>query len=509
VTSSSPEQTFNLLEALAIAPVDEDTTPTQSTRNTQEYDMAEFSDNVDQLIKETDEAFQAVGLALADAKATTYEWHDNTATAPFIRTVAKPRNGPGKKRSIPNLSSKTSIWRSSSVVKAKRQPFHLRKTKQPSRTGPRHVPPPITPERWTLTDVTSNLVDVFSGKIFRTEVDEMLTPGRMQLLQDNGTETRGKRSSESNASLNSSSSTPTEPFNLESLSASIDAATQVSQSPFPDPILPPPPVPKRSEARRAKATTEKNVGDGTEMTFEDLNFPSPPRKSSRAGPLGQQMLPTIPEISSITLAPPKTYGKEKLKHNSIPESIQDSITLFSTPFTLTSPLFRHGPIRIGRRKANLPEEALDWTAFQMAILGTMDSDTSDGLGREPDETELDSITEWFAEFGFEGPGALIGETPNRPRIEVHIKDDNNKRKPWRGAFSGEKMLVEGDLKESRVKGVRLEDGESLPSSPMLDLSPPEVSGSGETIIPMGYNLGHDLGDFLSWEAQHIQNLYDA
>ena len=511
VVNSDPKRTFDLLEALEIDPIDGDTTPTQSTRNTQEFDMAEFSDNVDQLIKETDEAFQAVGLALADAKAAIPERLEKSANSP-LRTTAMPRESPGKKRSIPNLTTKMPIARSSSVVKSKRQPFHLRKTKQPSRVWSRNASPDsMTSERWTLTDVTSNLVDVFSGKVFRTEVDEMLTPGRRQLLRDTEIGTSRKLSSVSKASVESDNSTPTEPFHLESLSASIDALAHVSHTIWPDPSVPPPPVPKKSEARKRRPPF---VNNGNGMVFEDLNFPSPPRKlfPRKPSPLRQKSLPTILESSSSTLVPARSHRTGESSGNASPESMQNSAVLRSTPYTLTSPLLKHGPIRIDRKKANpLEEDALDWTAFQMAILGTMDNDPNDSLERDPNEAELDDITDWFSSFGFGGPGALIREPLNSPKLEIFVKVGNEKRKPWQGRFSDEKMLIAGDLKESLAWGLRLKDGESLPSSSMrhmIDMSP-TGAGKVEPIIPMGYNLRHDLGDFLSWEAQHVQTFHDA
>lgn len=49
---------------------------------------------------------------------------------------------------------------------------------------------------------------------------------------------------------------------------------------------------------------------------------------------------------------------------------------------------------------------------------------------------------------------------------------------------------------------------SLPPSPMLDLVVSNQSGKDEEVpIPMGFNLGHDLGDFLNWEAKHVQSMY--
>ena len=43
---------------------------------------------------------------------------------------------------------------------------------------------------------------------------------------------------------------------------------------------------------------------------------------------------------------------------------------------------------------------------------------------------------------------------------------------------------------------------------MLDLVVLSQSGKDEEVpIPMGFNLGHDLGDFLNWEARHVQSVY--
>ncbi|KAK0745800.1 hypothetical protein B0T18DRAFT_390364 [Schizothecium vesticola] len=42
---------------------------------------------------------------------------------------------------------------------------------------------------------------------------------------------------------------------------------------------------------------------------------------------------------------------------------------------------------------------------------------------------------------------------------------------------------------------------SLPQSPMLDIVVGQDAGGNEYVVPpMGFNLGHDLGDFLKWEA---------
>lgn len=45
--------------------------------------------------------------------------------------------------------------------------------------------------------------------------------------------------------------------------------------------------------------------------------------------------------------------------------------------------------------------------------------------------------------------------------------------------------------------------DSLPQSPMLDLRMTTAVDGSKEFVPMGYNLGHDLGDFLKWEAEHV------
>ncbi|PSS08610.1 hypothetical protein M430DRAFT_61775, partial [Amorphotheca resinae ATCC 22711] len=130
------------------------------------------------------------------------------------------------------------------------------------------------------------------------------------------------------------------------------------------------------------------------------------------------------------------------------------IALSSTPFTLTSPLFRHGPIRLEQRKkkSSLEKEALDWTAFQIAILGTTDEDHEGSDEAQLDEAELDDITLWFSDFGF-GVGRLVKEKPKRKRIKVYLKDGNAQKRTWRGRL-GKDIVIKDDLEEVPIEGVK-------------------------------------------------------
>jgi hypothetical protein len=108
------------------------------------------------------------------------------------------------------------------------------------------------------------------------------------------------------------------------------------------------------------------------------------------------------------------------------------ITFPSTPFSLTSPLFRHGPIRVDRRRKCLSpkEEAVDWTAFQVAMLGIKD-DHDDNYRDEADwrlgEEELSDITSWFSELGL-AVGRLVKEAPNGRRINAYVEDRNMRKR---------------------------------------------------------------------------------
>ncbi|PBP20297.1 hypothetical protein BUE80_DR008999 [Diplocarpon rosae] len=587
------ESPFDVLGIFTIDLLDEDKTPTQSLMFTGESEMEDTSQNVEQLIRETDKAFQAVGTALAEAKAATRGWVDLESSG--ITNSSSALRGPMKRNTRWLTSPLKPPARAISVSKKKRA--SKRKATLSGRSLNFPPPPPAnTPTRWTLTDVTTNMVDVFSGKMFRMEVDEMLTPGRIQQMKEKAESDR-KISLESARSFETDSSTPKEPFHLESLSSRITAAQQQSP-PFPSPVLPPPATPRTSplssallpSPRVVKGTDQENpLSSKDSMLLSDYSFPPPPppappravRRSSASGVTS--MLPTIPEVSPLnfTLAQrPSSTSSADFSRPSLsilPPPAQ--ITLPSTNFTLTSPLFRHGPIRLDRlvrgRKGSSPEEeALDWIAFQMAISGTIlddNADLRDDAEWEADEAEIDDIIKWYGSFGFQGYGRIESEADVREREEATTAPKPvvlEKRQPeisyqqkrsWRGWTgqppsptprpplprqcisnnSGRRMIgrrkdLNIDTSASpnldppphsasppagvsalsiRPAGLRrpslAESLHSLPPSPMLNIVVSDSVEDDEVPIPMGFNLGHDLGDFLNWEARHTQSLYVA
>ncbi|KAK0734944.1 hypothetical protein B0T26DRAFT_746787 [Lasiosphaeria miniovina] len=341
---------------------------------------------------------------------------------------------------------------------------------------------------------------------------------------------------------------------------------------------------------------------------------SPPMKMHRRLPSRQlPPLPTIPEVIatgpenavlSPTSVPPPPWGSTS-KINK-----DDFVFYSSTPFTFNMPTFRHGDIRLA--KADMPmgklavDDTLDWTAFQMAILGGANDFFSEPTDySRPSDAELDErddLVGWFAGFGFESPGGLLLEaavaaaaaatsesrtpklTPHSGRDDSPSSTPNSSPRSHPGGGRSPGMLAVrrvdpppsshdgpdgehfgperlGDSIASRFSlsqehhhqpqhrramsdgtnantnpvaaavgngvwrdrdhrpppssrrhvGLAIDSSrrpsvdsmQSLPQSPMLDLVVSKDVDGNEYVVPMGFNLGHDLGDFLKWEAEHV------
>ncbi|ESZ96980.1 hypothetical protein SBOR_2662 [Sclerotinia borealis F-4128] len=666
--------------------------------------MVEFTDNVEQLIRETDEAFQAVGFALGDAKAATRGYtnsntdtnttntssntnthtNNNTHTNTHINTTyinthintntrQNRRSGSTGNKSIartnsiskrnqmqnPNfnslkelpslngLSGKSPVPRSIIASKAKKsnspKPKKITATDKASRKS---LPHPHSSARWNLGDVTASMADVFKGKFTRLEADEMLTPDRLQQLEEKAEKARldnerkasletaqneasrsaedvngiglmekshridGDKKFETNVIISPESSdgmSPTEPFHLEDLLPRINNDKVSNSSHIHGSAassLPYTPVDTAESSEKDQRMTKKPLHeipnpdyaeiDAIEQAFEDLNFPSPPNDSPPRHPRSRSntgltnFLPTIPEISPLHVSsrqtPKRSFSQDSEYSQDSSTSSVDYIELPCTPYTLTSPLFRHGPIRLehvyhNHHRDSEPapdlEEALDWTAFQMAISGTMDDGTlgaSEESIWEADEAEVDSILDWWTGFGYPGIGRLVTEAPasrrKRGKSLAASEADKCSRKykegrdhrattiglglgfPGRGSAgagtgsSGRPKTPEykGGLwvetirdsapqvvdqemiraqTQTLMRGARRDvvlkvnvaepkiddyddddDNDSLPPSPI------NLVKIKDEYIPMGYNLGHDLGDFLNWETyHHVQSLF--
>ena len=111
----------------------------------------------------------------------------------------------------------------------------------------------------------------------------------------------------------------------------------------------------------------------------------PPQRAKEIS-RGHRLLPKDRPLPKLPDSPPAVLPLQRVKKSlpdiSIPKSRAPTppfITLSSTPFTLNSPLFRHGPIRIEQRQQYFsPEdESLDWTAFQISMIGVLNDYVND------------------------------------------------------------------------------------------------------------------------------------
>jgi hypothetical protein len=255
-------------------------------------------------------------------------------------------------------------------------------------------------------------------------------------------------------------------------------------------------------------------------------------------------LPRIPFRSSVRKS--KTTAKRRTPTNSLqPEEDDECYYLKSTPYSLTSPTFRHGHIsflksELGRGALTM-DDTLDWTAFQMAILGAGDMTPEAYDDEDPRFNE--EVFSWFDTFGFQSYGALIPESGPSPRSSSHstvstastdasIPATAMGESPsmWEDAglhsemYDSTKFFSDEGGQGWTMKGLSLEpsrcgrlDSTSCDSMLPIVLSPEDgyedglipidrpstgKGRGGENGIEMGCNMTSDLDDFLKWEAQH-------
>lgn len=394
-----------------------------------------------------------------------------------------------------------------------------------------------------------------------------------------------------------------------------------------DPLATPPPTPPQHPI------------DGTEddesMNLKILGLAKLPNrrhghKRSTSSTSHISSLPTIPEVK-ITSPPawdvsrPSQQQQEhkgQNQKNRRPEKLTDAhgnpyfeedddhMFLMSNNITSTMPTFQHGRIRLA--KADLvnagtinslesklltsPDETLDWTAFQMAILGgagDLFSDPDNFLSRDAQEEMVDDLCDWLEDIGYgnDDLGTLIttreksrkgtsSRAPYTPlqstlmrtpgSLDFHRKGSADSRSSsvgsgltrsgdspdhsipipveiehpsgfWNAAHSDDadrfhtgpglkRWTLEGHPKRYQGAGIDVNRAnshtprgagnglprtpgsggknvrasiDSLPQSPMLELRMMTGVDGNKEFVSMGYNLNHDLGDFLKWESEHV------
>ncbi|RYP83988.1 hypothetical protein DL770_005290 [Monosporascus sp. CRB-9-2] len=558
----------------------------RATRSTEQLGAQvspeEYSQNIRQLIQEADEAFRQVGSAIDEVKLVQYSHSDNTPrtstfeeeasmTSPFTERPGPPTpdispilKSPLRHKSQPRLATPAPTAPARSPSKPKRKKSK-KGTKLPKPVKPLRKPvinkPVIkTVPRWTLTE---NVAELFTGRLFnKVEVDEMLTEAQLEEYKRRRmSQLKTQQMSDASKSDTESVDTPVEPFHLDDLPSRIGSAgvrltaeTPVEDkaaSTFFDDPEPQDFVERDRDELFLAPSPSENVRTEARPAVSREAHPVPPKKSLKGLMAGRKQppgLPSIPETPLISSSNDELFfGRQP---GNVQESVADSdyVYLQSSPCTVTVPTFKHGPIRLAKSDL-IPEpslggadDGLDWTAFQMAILGgagDWNSESDDTIRRRTAE-EIEELVDWWESWGFGGAGSLVCEEPEASSptstfsagefsdISYNdIQEDNpySSHHRWQTlrqqaaaqglGLPGPKPSSPGEYQapSSRIyagagpvqpgKFGGRESIASLPQSPMLDLRVIRSDNDDVDVVPMGYNLGHDLGDFLRWEAEHV------
>jgi len=93
-------------------------------------------------------------------------------------------------------------------------------------------------------------------------------------------------------------------------------------------------------------------------------------------------------------------------------------------------------------------------------------------------------------------------TPKEMGFQPLMAEAQPKRFLFAGGGGG-KTLNHIGLAIDSTRRPSVDSMSSLPQSPMLDLVVSRDVEGNEYVVPMGFNLGHDLGDFLKWESENV------
>ncbi|KAK3950480.1 hypothetical protein QBC32DRAFT_264565 [Pseudoneurospora amorphoporcata] len=443
-----------------------------------------YSNDIQQLIPEMDRAFQPqrspieikLPLPALVIPPTTYYSANHTKPLTPVHTPFQWNKARRSQASLQSFTppSKRSFLLTSPARFASASRTKRKKSKKPQRR-PRIVSTPVS--KWALPDTARNLFE----RLNPIEADEVLPESILQEIMDRAclaqsamndgvtaTDQEGDQPSQQPI-------TPVEPFHLDDLSTRIDNAgvslTVTSATP---PLgTSRPPLSGQGEITRDDCATPKQqlqedgqkenrprsppvtlAEDGKEHSLpimfrleEEAQQPHKPPSvahltPSTTGPIrpvprrtpSRQLppLPTIPEGITSSMLTPTSTSSPGFASDACND---DYVFLKSTPYTVTMPSFRHGPIRIPKPEPPInqlaanAEDGLDWVAFQISIgsgIGDFDSDPLDYS--RPSDAELnerDDIIAWFSGFGFDGHGALRTFPTVEEQIELKkLKQEN-------------------------------------------------------------------------------------
>ncbi|GAB1310036.1 hypothetical protein MFIFM68171_00246 [Madurella fahalii] len=646
-----------------------------------------FSENVQKLIQETEEAFK-LRQSFIEAKlpASTL---DKFPKLKNPSPLSPPARRKSQRRSQGSVKSNKSVKSAKSPTKASmKAPLSPAQARLPSNTRPKRAKskksrrrPRAPPRQSSLLQLTESAKDLFNSRILhRIEADEMLPESTLREIRMSRA-ARWTRSPELGVTHVDNKSTANTPIEPRSLDESVETAEEdvvtprasianhgadISRDDCKTPTAEPQEqgnrngqeqVPTQLQAEQGPSISLHQPDSPTTKSYHEeeeeegalpimmivenepstqgklAESPMPPIKAPLHRRLPSRQLPPLPTIPEIVATGPQEAA---LSPTSIPQppgtpckiNTDDYVFLDSTPFTLTVPAFRHGQIRLA--KADLPidklaaavDDTLDWTAFQMAILGGAGDFFSEPTDySRPSDAELDELDEmvsWFGSFGFQGAGNLVGPPEQTPRtpiqpwtpvlprtpalsppsavstpssspqtvitgnrspgfrridppapspslneyLDYQSKSDRGTRRPEQllavsdsiagrffpqqlsppppftpkhrrsvssGTFGFHQQQQQqqqppppppppyssasssSSLESRKHVGLAIDSTrrpsvdslQSLPQSPMMDLVVSHDVEGNEYMVPMGFNLSHDLGDFLNWHAEHV------
>lgn len=501
-------------------------------RPSEDTPSQQLSEDIQQFMQETEDAFKSIGSSFSSA-------HESTPPTPPPKEKVYIKNPSAKAHSTfglppgnppdgttPLQKPKMRRSRKSKQMKAARPTRKSAAPKKAGRSGP----------RWTLSE---NVSELLSGRLFRgVEADEMLTPDQIEAFkQQRITKLQVDKMAEAlEKELAATAMEHLDIGDLPSRSGSADSQTDIDAG-------------ARANEKRTVSFAEDDI---SRSLLGDRQ-----QKNNTSSTLPEQQMPlyrnqTFPSVSSRHTRSSSRRLMSELP--SIPEtkSTSEYVYLRSSVRSLITPNIRHGAIRFS--KSDLVrlggDDGLDWTAFQMAILGgagDLFSESDDEIRRQ-EEKEIADITDWFDSWHFEGTGKLVDsnyeapsptstfsgdEIPDLSYSEIESDSAHSpQRRPrdgWRKSRASTSPQLDYNLTKGRKQAsphyfadgraaadsawakdseqkqvvVKRHSANSLPPSPMLDLRVIRSdNGDDLDVVPMGYNLGHDLGDFLKWEAEH-------
>ncbi|TGJ85714.1 hypothetical protein E0Z10_g3081 [Xylaria hypoxylon] len=560
----------------SLSPEGKDREVTLKDRQSEGNPSRELSNDARQFMQETEDAFKAIGSTFSEVHVSPPTVFETTKTSSLDipRVIESPPPTPPPKEMPLSLSKSPSArapsmfsspLRSSPKDNSPPQIPKRKKSKKSKKTrSMRQTRKPTAPKqavrsgpRWTLTE---NVSELLTGKLFhKIEADEMLTSDQIEAFkQQRITKLQVEKMAE--ALEHEIADIPMEHFQLDDLplrggSAGIgtDIETLAEEKhviSFSEDMV------QRNFFERQDQNSPPSIPPRRRLIFHKIN--TPPIISSRhVRSSSRRIMTELPIIPETSITPRKSddlYFSNESNDSLGNTSTSEYVYLKSPQYSLHTPCFQHGPIRLSKSDL-LPDmtighdNALDWTAFQIAILGGaghLFSDNNDAQ-RRIDAEEIADINEWWDSWHFDSTGGLVthdyeassptstlsgDEIPDLAYSEIESDNSQSPQRGWQDAqrkpvtsglqldlgFTKAKKRMSSDYfadrlgntgdamhQDSEQKQVvdNRESINSLPPSPMLDLRVIRSdNGDDLDVVPMGYNLGHDLGDFLKWEAEH-------